>query len=848
MCAVDVVYGSVIRGENVDPGWGWWHELELNGCPADTEIGILRVSMNDPIAAFVAARALGAIERRVPLRGRLVVNDGSEVAPSLLLTSTGLFIVGARDSTRGALIDLGARADLRLEPGRVQSVLRIGDQSFSVISPRTSSLEQAIALGRVRKPGRPRLVRPFSEARHVDRLNELERTWLDAWLGREEVLLGWLATTTTTVVPSNFADHQLAEFHLVLTDRRLACVALGPLGDALVEEVDPRSVTATLIKARLSVTVGSRVLAATRSRSDLFGELIMAAGQVGTGRLVEIARSNWVAKDPENVPFARYLLTRATERQEPIAPFLEWMVTSELEEAVSARLALRPALAGLRAADVAAEVFSDLYVGWQFLPSTGHALLAKLRAQGREAEPWALEFHTHLHEAAPLSTPNPERRALAAIALAEHSISADHRTQAIDVLENRLGELPSETLADMAPPKDLDLTTGAGGQQLRTRVFELLATAKGQPDLRSATELARLHPLVGERVRELAAVASGELQRRALLVVKLLEPGGLAKSVDSAVETGPVRALPERLMNEELRHPSAREGSPVLGKVQSLLANVPFPNLGMLRDYCEKLGDGRYPLAAQALRQAVIAFGVPGVQAYISQGVKGVGLRGYESEPPFVLIGGQHLEGGEYQMTAAELRFALGAEITHLRFGHTRVTSSEVWAGTWDKGRQGLDVALTLLPFLRGWELADKAMRATRKMKIPLVTRVFDTADAVKNRVIGPTLGAHPETPDELSLLNEQLVTTHRAMQLTADRAGLILSGDPQAAVRAVLLVRRDYATELRRAKNQSLVQLLGQRSEGGGLAHQDLAVRIASLLSFYLSDEYRELRAAILE
>jgi hypothetical protein len=303
-------------------------------------------------------------------------------------------------------------------------------------------------------------------------------------------------------------------------------------------------------------------------------------------------------------------------------------------------------------------------------------------------------------------------------------------------------------------------------------------------------------------------------------------------------------------MNDGVRHPSSREGSPVLGRIQALLANVPVPDLGMLRDYCEKLGDGRHREAARALSDACIAFGVPGIQGYVSQGVKGVGVRAYESEPPFVLVGGQHLSSTEYELAEAELRFALGAEVAHLRFGHSRVTSSEVWAGTLEKGKQGLDFALTVLPIMKGWDIAEKAVRATNKMKIPLVRRVLGATRNLRDRTtLPPSLRPRPEdNADVLSLMNEQLVFTHRAMQLTADRAGLVLSGDPRAAIRALMLVRRDYATELKRAKELGLTRVLGLRAEDGVIAYQDLAIRIASLLSFYLSDEYPKLRSALTE
>ena len=156
-------------------------------------------------------------------------------------------------------------------------------------------------------------------------------------------------------------------------------------------------------------------------------------------------------------------------------------------------------------------------------------------------------------------------------------------------------------------------------------------------------------------------------------------------------------------MTEVLRHPLTREDSPLLSKLQTLLAMVPVPDYSVLRDYCERLTPQRQSYAVDALGDARALLGLSGVEAYVSRGLKGVGMRAYEGQPPFILIGGQHLDPATpYYLPARELRFAVGAELAHLRYGHHRVTANEVWSGAMSKGKEGLGLAMGMLPVLKG--------------------------------------------------------------------------------------------------------------------------------------------------
>jgi hypothetical protein len=309
-----------------------------------------------------------------------------------------------------------------------------------------------------------------------------------------------------------------------------------------------------------------------------------------------------------------------------------------------------------------------------------------------------------------------------------------------------------------------------------------------------------------------------------------------------------VRALPARVVDEVIQHPSTRR-SGVLAGVQNLLARMERPDRAVLTSYCERLDSGRHQVALAALRDAAMALGVPGIDGYLSRGDKSIGARAYEGRPPFLLLGVSHLEpGSDLAMTPAELRFLIGAEVAHLRFGHTRLTSEDVWNGAWQTGRAGLDLMFATLPVLRGIRLVDRIQDLLDLYRIPVVGKVLERG---VGRVLDKRRARLERSPEAVHIAPayEDLLAAHRAMQLTADRAGLLFAGDLRSAIRAIFRSRAEYRAELPIAEHYGLAEALTRadhRGEPGSVVFQDLAIRIAALIAFFLSSEHRAARRAL--
>jgi hypothetical protein len=194
-------------------------------------------------------------------------------------------------------------------------------------------------------------------------------------------------------------------------------------------------------------------------------------------------------------------------------------------------------------------------------------------------------------------------------------------------------------------------------------------------------------------------------------------------------------------------------------------------------------------------------------------------------------------------MSEAELFFALGAEALHLKLGLTRVTSSDVWAGAFAHTKGGVELLLGLLPFVKGIPLGAGVSKVLERIPEPALRKGLDALVRFERGQRKPQRSG--PTDSALSLVNENLVAAHRLMQMSADRAGLVLCGDLRASLRGLLLLRPDYRTLLDAIEQRDAVSVLAL-DEGREMMRADLVVRVAALLEFYVTDDYLALRHAL--
>lgn len=740
--------------------------------------------------------------------------DGQEELAEVVLKGTGagltdpvLRLVQGRcvlDGAHRVPVDAGLA---RLRRGRLSNVLEfpVDGATAAFVLPRGGAAA-ALALLAVARLGGHR--RPLSVHAFAPAASPVEQAWLAGVCGPDQPVLCFLPLGSRVTVGSTVAGDASVERRLLVTPEQIVVVAVGPAGDVRAHALAPLTVERSTGGVRL-------------------GELEVTTSRAAAASLLALAPALAATGSERSLAVCRLLAASQAD------PLLAGIDASLARVVRAARGAL-----GWSADDLLAlDDLPAIWEGWSLGEEAARAAVEVLRPS---APHHALPLASWLRTRGLLAAPGAVARARVDLAWAEVAAAAG-RTGLVDALWGRLLELPADAELDLLPPPEDDLTTAAsegqrgdlGPRQVRVALLEALDrhTAGGDGEARLA--LARLQPLVPSRLEAAAALSLGPLRTRLEAARALLAPAGLA-SLGS--EPGPVAPLSPRTL-DLLRHPAARPGGVMDGLVEAI-ARLDVPDGEVVRRYCERLGSRSTGPLRDVVTDCLVALGTDGVEVYLSRGERSVGVRAWPGSPPFLLVGGDHLEpASPAHLGAAELRFLVGAELAHLRFGHARFTAREVRDGMWDTGRVGLDVALTLLPVVRTWKYAQAVGKALSIYEDGTVRRVLSGLRKARGAA------APSERPVEgLAAIDEELLVAHRLVQLTADRVGLLLCGDPRAAVRALFLSRPDTLAELPVAERAGLVAVLGRRrpaAEGGGMRWPDLAVRVASLVAFWLSEDW---------
>lgn len=739
-------------------------------------------------------------------------------------------------------------SDVWLESGTTDAV-------YGFVSRRIAEYFQTVS-GAIAFAADPHL------SRYVERMSDIQSAWIAGFSGPGESLVAWLGTSTT-------ADGAKAEWTFVMTTHKAALAAFSKNGlekEMTLEE--PMTVRDCV--GRDAVTAGDAAFRTQLQNDILFREIapLMALGPME--RLFEAARLNFIhgRESEECLAYARAALDHVFQTtNDPLAALSRFYVDMEQERkkkaadpfelaatAVSQEFSeIAEKLVSNAGAD--AETLRNWAESWGLNPAEKISLAGRIQDLAPESKPRADLTGLVLEDGRrTLLEKNKDKslHLIVDIRYAENLILRNRLAEAGEILENQLGLLPDETLYDLLPQENSDLTQGQGGQLIKVRILELLSRAKGingRPDMETLRQLAVLQPLIADRLEAYRDAADEENVDRVSTVLRLLEKDGLAAEPgdDAPIPSGRAAALDPEVIEKKLRHPASREGS-VFGKIQNFIATKKSPDHTALKSYAKRADVTGYPDIFSAIVDGTLMLGLKSVEAYISFGELNTGIRAYEGSPPFILIGGEHLESGSpFFATPAEMRFLIGEELAHIRYGHERITSREVWEGAFDKTMSIIE----MFPIVGGYlgKIAKLGQYAGHASEI--AKRVGDVQQYIsqaRNIATSATdFYMRHANRDGQTIAGEDeqnLIGAFREMQLTADRTALVLCGNPKAAVRAIFKSAPKLQVELPLAEKYGLRTFLGRKDEDGNLMFQDLAIRFAALFSFYISKEYETLRA----
>jgi hypothetical protein len=696
---------------------------------------------------------------------------------------------------------LSPNALVRLERGVVWHRLELGEQVHVL---RTSVLDECLevlALGKLEAG---------SVKRHVPLRGHADAV-LTAALGNvlevDELLLVVARTRLRLPLSSPVLGDVEVRAFLVISDCRCLLVGVSAAGDIVVRELErPR------VEGRELVAQGLRL-----PLPDAAAPFASCLSLPPLERALETARICFAERDSNRA--ITDLLDELARRGDERAQWVHWFRHQELDSLMP----LPDSLRAKSAVDPGA-----LFRQFAFPEPLLDEVFANL-PRGEYVDALVVDWATREWHLARAQNQDAGQRLASDATFAQRLLARGRRERARQVADDCLSSLPPPAVPDAVLPG----STPSDTTRARVKLHHVrLSSSDGVAEqFEQRVRLLRLEPLEAAHLRAIAD-GSGPLARRASAVLDFL----VARVPrDSTTTHRRVRPVPADVLERRLRREVGIEDPALSERVKTWIAKEPRPDAGALRHYCERITRRDSPILG-IVDEAATLLGLGHVEIYVSRGDDDVGVRAFGSERPFVLIGGQHLdEGTSYAMTPDELRFAIAAELLHVRVGNVRVGHRDVLRGALHKGRTGLDVALGVLPLLKGLAFVDRLGVATAKVSLPKVGQALEMGRQVVD-------GAHAGEPHGLSPAAEKLLSAQRALQLWADRVGLLGCGSFGSALRAMAITRHDTVRAARDFENSGVLRVLEDQRNSDPVAFDYLRLRVANLVTFFVSDEYSAL------
>lgn len=671
----------------------------------------------------------------------------------------------------------------------------------------------------------------------------------DAHVDRTELTLAFLPLPLTLPTTSRWLGDVEVPAFLLVTPQRLALTGAVLTGEVYMPANPLLSVSSEQNQPHTQLSgetvlpgsfrcVGKHEFQLNEHRFKTSGPLAALArcfDKQGDERVLSAAQTlcKTATSDADKRAALRFLEHATTTSVAAAAQLPRFCLARELDQTVTGQ---PPWMGESNAPDLV-----EVWETYGFEDRTGYWLLVELEHAPPSWRAAALELSDALWRKWREEASDRFEAARLDLTHARYAFNVGYPERARAVLTETPRLFPNLTLGD------LNLPTFSGVSPWRDvrRDVELLLRNITDADPRQK-DLARqrlimLDPLNPEWLEE--ATQSNTLGRRAREALQLLQ-GPVSRDPTSTPPDVPralLRALEDERIATQLSHPLTRGKQTVTGRLVDAIAIVPSPDESVLRLYCERVTKSDSPLL-DALDRAATVLGLGHFELYLSRGKDDIGAQAFAAQSKLLLVGGQHTDpSSRHHLEPKELIFAFAAELAHVRFGHSRVSTPDVMRGLVSKSKQGAELAFNLLPLISGIKLGKRLGVVTAKLSLPRINKALTAARTLESAVNS----ALP--PDrnhaDLNRPTEALLATHRLEQLSADRAALTCCGDLIAAFRAMLKTRADYVRVNTTLDTNGALAAIEQHAPSNPEAFADLRLRLGSLVAFYVSDDYEELR-----
>jgi tetratricopeptide (TPR) repeat protein len=399
--------------------------------------------------------------------------------------------------------------------------------------------------------------------------------------------------------------------------------------------------------------------------------------------------------------------------------------------------------------------------------------------------------------------------------------------------------------AQIAEQVDADRPKALALLQQATTHKEALQRCEDPMGWQVWTELGRLQAQLGEqqeaRNSMAQAIAGDFLQPKAYEAALGCEPLELPPALatwwrqlltllnNSPLSEAPVNIPVQGLNDEDLAklHPG---GTSWLEQFSSSLQSSELPPRAQLVRGLEAAKTGE----PAVLEPLCTLLSMPQPEAYWFRGEGAYGCSSWPYAPAILLIGHHHREEGPRRFTEPEWRFALGAELAHLKCEHPVLTTDE---NLFDSGKVAFQAfgkyagtasnivdVITLIPGVDQVAKLQKLIRMSRALASTHST-LDKASEAAK-----PALSALGLASDESGLASagrEGWAGAALQNRVHADRVALRLCGDPIAAIRAILKCSSRSLHHLDSLADQGILDLLSRELP------PDEVIRIGALFEY---------------
>ncbi len=681
-----------------------------------------------------------------------------------------------------------------------------------------------------------------------------------------EILLVWQKISSLKKLAQNKNLSKNIDWYYLMSDCDSLLLGFeknGNIVEAFQLENREMKVKKTL---RGTITIDNYEWTTSMSSATLFREISPCIALRKEHRIREIAKLN--VRNGKSFDYAKFLLSNVKDSISPLTIFLldyienSTKATAEYSENEKLDNILQNILNNPQAEELLVFWYND----WNLNPEQSVFIMKMLieACENKEQLKKLFSLHSEIHTNITKEEKDEFNKILYDIEFVRHLIALDKKAEAEKLLKKDLKKLPNLDTLELLPPDNIDPTGNLGGKFLKVMLLELLANVQDTMLAdNTIRDIAILQPLSKRKIYKLTGISNNELLKgKAQIILKILD--GSALEANQTKNTIKYNILNSKDL-EKIKHQSIQKKG-ILKTFTKWLSSYKTPDYSTIKKYTDRLSPTKHQEVADIISDLIQLFNLENLEVFVAHGKYAVGIRAFEAEVPFLIIGHEHLDDNSpFRLTYNELKFAMAKEIAFLHFKFARITASDIWQGTMEKGNFVLDAANMLVPFAGG--IAVLAKNAT---KIKGLSNFFEQNENISKLIFkgqqlsdknGKSLGIltiagqmlnairnNSPNPKSETAKKSELIAISRMMQITADRVGLLVTNDLSSAVRSMLLTSRNLMEHLPYVQKYGLNNFILKKDETGNYFNQNFAVRISSLFSFWLSDDFENIRKNIIQ